>query len=243
MVNRIVVIAVIAIVVIAGIFIFGVTEAWEEGAPPAQITVRLRDPSTGNEWEGTIDVNEGTIGTITGRKTSLRPADITAQLIGVEPTTEYELEFIVDFQAELTTQAPEGLELFGDVSIRGHRDAPDKFFYNSIIYGDPTDNTELYPNEIKDITLGANYTGQASFIKASNLHFDKMYIKGDNSNRKITGQYIDQSVWPVTITTASAFAGTDAFWGQTTVVVTLTVDPIGNINITVTDVGVVASEV
>lgn len=243
MLRKFVIIGIIVVLLIAGAFYFGVTEVWEDGAPPAQVTVRLTDPSSGNEWEGTVNVNEGTIGTLTGSRTSLQPATITAELIGVEPGADYELEFIVDFQAELAPDAPPGLELFGDVSIRGHHDAPARFFYNSAIYGTPTDNTQIYPNEIEDIPLAANQTGRASFIKTSNLHFDEMRNTVPNTNTKIPGQYIDNSIWPITITTGTAYAGTDAYWGQTTVVLTLVVDTSGNINILVTDVGVTASEV
>ena len=212
-----------------------------EGSPAMSIQVILGEADGNGAISGEVTTDRTVEQSIWGKAVPL--TTYTADIIGIEPNTQYELEFIITFQGDLPEGAPTGLELFGDVSIRGHHEPPSRFFYNSIIYGDPTDTSQLYPNSVNDIILDSDYKGTASFSKADNLHFDKMYDVVPNTNTKIPGIYIDNSIWSVTITTGTSYAGTDAYWGQTTAVITLNVNAEGNVDITLTDVTFTAGEV
>jgi len=197
---------------------FGVIPSDE---PPITATVILRNPLTGQQASGEVSNENG----------AAAATAIGATLFGVEMNQHYEVEFIVDYNATPDTGTP---DLFGDVEMFGSVEYQETghSFYN---YGKDTASFN-----VEDTPLTApDYEGTASFTKP-NAYWDSVYDGSTIEN--LRGAHLDGSVWIVTITTSTAYAGTNAYYGQIEATITLDVDTDGNVNINLGDVDMTATE-
>ena len=225
-----------AILIIAMIGVVLISAGIVDGAPQLSIDVYIREADGEGALKGTVDTVIPLTETIFGA--ALVPmTTYQADIIGVEPATIYELEFVITFQGDLPDDAPTDQEMFTDVTlfgIQGLRTDPLAHVFYSL---------GSSPNVILDIpTPPPEYIATADYIKTDNKHYDTVWNLGEG-HTPIRGSYIDGSLWEVDMTTTSGFAGTDAYWGNTIATIELIVDQNGNVGITVTDVGFTAWEV
>lgn len=235
--RNIIILAIVVISLIVGMMCVTQVGWAQDGAPEATITVVIKEAGTDNAWSADVDTDKSLMEAVIGDDVSMQPlTTLTADIIGVEPGTQYEVEFWVSFEGDLPADAPADLPMYADVSMFGSN------VLENINFKHLTTGVQFHT--VEDMSLSPpDYAGTAAFTKADGKYWDSVIeVETNGATFPLLGSYLDGSEWVCEITTSSGYAGTDAYWGTTIVTITLNVDNAGNVNITVTDVDMTATE-
>lgn len=236
------IVGIIASIIIAFVLYVPITGGdADDGAPTANITMQLEDVN-GNLWEAVIDLEPMTTAEIfTSKSSTFRPASVhPVELVGIGYWDTYLVGFSVS-----STVIPEDVNdtvgaLKGACSISGTTPNPAN--------GNGADTFFLFSNTPTNYLTSLNGNFQIGDQVDYNFlnRFDSMALANPGGGFQyfadpIYGGDLDNSTFIVDIEVRDVATNGLTHYGKTTATIILTVDPDGNLVVTVDDIQTIVS--
>ena len=197
-----------------------VSGGYEDGAPIPEIIIRVTEAETNN-----VDSI-----TITPGRNINAATTISTTLFAINPTTAYNVEFIVRYTVTPPAGLPAGTALVGYATLTGvgADGGVTAYIINQASYT-ATGNYSVSTSPIQLV----NNTGVAQFTSA--LAFNKNVYPSNGVVNPLHGATLGGSTWTLVCNAQTTYAGTGAYQGTTTVTINMS---LGGENLVVTATGV-----